>query len=292
MKIKEDNRLMAVEGRGRYSVCYHSAARLLSFIFFYLLLTPSIFAQVGDYRTDFAVGFNGGVAMSNVAFVPKVPQTMLNGPTLGLTARYTCEKYFSSICAVVAEMNYTQMGWKEKILDLDDLPVPLHTDGSQTLNYARKINYLQVPLLARLGWGRERNGFQFFIQLGPQVGFCLSEKTESNFDVRDPAFNPKIKNGEFGPEYKYGDKRASHVVAQDSLALENKVDYGIAAGAGLEFSNRHVGHFIVEGRYYYGLGNLFGNTKRDYFGRSNFGTIIVKFTYLFDIIRTKNSIIK
>jgi hypothetical protein len=31
-------------------------------------------AQVGEYRTDFAFGFNGGYVMSNIAFVPKVPQ--------------------------------------------------------------------------------------------------------------------------------------------------------------------------------------------------------------------------
>ena len=249
-------------------------------------------AQVGEYRKDLAVGFNGGVAMTSVALVPKVPQSMLNGPTFGLTARYTCEKYFSSICAIAVELNYTQLGWKENILDYDNQPVPLHTDETQTLNYARKINYIQVPLLARLGWGRERSGFQFFIQLGPQVGFYMNDQVESNFDVHDPAFNPVIIDGKYSPEYQYANKRVSHVVAQDTLAVENKIDYGIDLGAGLEFSNRHLGHFIVEGRYYYGLGNIFGNTKRDYFGRSNFGSIIVKFTYLFDIIRTKNSKIK
>ena len=249
-------------------------------------------AQVGEYRTDLAVGVNGGMSMSNVAFMPKVPQGWLNGPTFGLSARYTCEKYFKSICAVVAEVNYTQMGWKEDILDMNDQPVSLHTDPSQTLSYARKINYLQVPLLARLGWGRERNGMQFFIQLGPQVGFYMSDEADTNFDIRNPAFDPKIENGYYGKEYQYADKRASHVVAQDTMAVENKVDYGIAVGAGLEFSSRHLGHFIVEGRYYYGLGNIYGNTKRDYFGRSNFGNIVVKFTYLFDILRTKNSKIK
>ena len=249
-------------------------------------------AQVGEFRKDLAVGFNGGVAMTSVAFVPKVPQSMLNGPTFGLTARYTCEKYFSSICAIAVELNYTRLGWKENILDYDNQPVPLHTDETQTLNYARKINYIQVPLLARLGWGRERSGFQFFIQLGPQVGFYMNDQVESNFDVHDPAFNPVIIDGKYSPEYQYANKRVSHVVAQDTLAVENKIDYGIDLGAGLEFSNRHLGHFIVEGRYYYGLGNIFGNTKRDYFGRSNFGSIIVKFTYLFDIIRTKNSKIK
>ena len=95
-------------------------------------------AQVGEYRTDFALGLNGGYVMSNMAFVPKVPQTMLGGMTLGVTARYTCEKYFKSICAVVAEINYAQIGWKEDILTMEDEPVPLHTDPSQSLFYSRK----------------------------------------------------------------------------------------------------------------------------------------------------------
>ena len=166
-------------------------------------------AQVGEYRTDFALGVNGGYLMSNISFVPKVPQSMLGGVTGGLSARYTCEKYFNSICAVVAEFNYAQIGWKENILDMNDKPVPLHTDPSQNLSYTRKMTYVQVPLLARMGWGRERNGFQAFIHLGPQFGMFLSEKTESNFDVHDPAFNPKVDDkGYYSPDYLYGDKRA------------------------------------------------------------------------------------
>jgi hypothetical protein len=230
--------------------------------------------------------------MSNINFMPEVPQKMLGGMTAGVSMRYTCEKYFKSICAVVAEVNFAQIGWKENILTMQDQPVPLHTDPSQSLRYTRNMNYIQIPLMARLGWGRERNGLQFFFQVGPQFGLFLSEKTDANFDVTDPAFDPKIKNNDFGKDYKYGNLRASHVVAQDSMAVENKFDYGVAVGAGVEFSNRHVGHFLVEGRYYYGLGNIYGNTKRDHFGRSNFGNIVIKFTYLFDIIRTKNSKIK
>jgi hypothetical protein len=264
---------------------------LLIFTFLHFLILSSV-AQVGEYRNDLAVGVNGGYVMSNVAFVTKVPQTMLGGITGGFTARYTCEKYFSSICAVTGELNFAQIGWNEDILDKNDKPVPLHTDPSQNLYYRRKMTYVQVPLLARLGWGRERNGLQAFIHLGPQIGFFLNDKTESNFDVRDPAFDPAINNGHYGKDYKYADLRSSHVVAQDSMAVENKFDYGIAVGAGLEFSNRHFGHFMIEGRYYYGLGNIYGNTKRDYFSRSNFGNIVIKCTYLFDIIKTRNSKIK
>ena len=108
-------------------------------------------AQVGDYRTDFALGVNGGYMMSNVGFMPEVPQGWLGGLTGGLTMRYTCEKYFNSICAIVAEVNLAQTGWKEDIIDTDRQPV-YYADDPDKLNplfYERKMNYVQVPLMVR-----------------------------------------------------------------------------------------------------------------------------------------------
>ena len=246
------------------------------YLFVFLPLTMK--AQVGDYRNDFAIGGSAGYMLSNVAFVPDVPQGMQQGLTAGFTMRYSCEKYFKSICAIVAEVNIVQTGWKENILDVDNQPVYYADDvnRSMPLSYQRKMTYLQIPFLARLGWGRERKGFQGFFQAGPQVGIFLDESTSTNL-VADKAL---------------ANERASKVVAQNSLAVENKFDYGIAAGAGVEFSMRHVGHFMLEGRYYYGLGNIFKNSKSDYFGKSNFGQIVVKASYLFDIVRTKNDKIK
>jgi hypothetical protein len=133
-----------------------------------------------------------------------------------------------------------------------------------------------MPFLARMGWGRERRGLQGFIQLGPQIGVCLGESTKSNI----------VKGAETET------LRSSVIVAQDSMAVQRKFDYGIVVGAGIELSMPKVGHFILEGRYYYGLGDIFDNSKSDFFGRSNFGQIVVKATYLFDIIRTKNDKIK
>ena len=55
----------------------------------------------------------------------------------------------------------------------------------------------------------------------------------------------------------------------------------------MEYSVPRVGHFLLEARYYYGLGNIYGASKRDYFGKSNFGNIVVKLSYLFDITKTR-----
>ncbi len=252
--------------------------KVLSILITYHLSLITSSAQVGEYRTDFAVGVNGGYMLSKVGFMPEVPQKMLGGLTGGLTMRYTCEKYFKSICAIVAEVNLAQTGWTEDITDEDRQPI-FYTDDTQKLNplsYERKMTYVQIPLMARMGWGRERKGFQFFFQVGPQIGFFLSESTSTNV-VTGKATQTA---------------RTSPVVAQDTMAVEKKFDYGIAGGLGLEFSHRKLGHFLIEGRYYYGLGDIYGNSKSDYFGRSNFGQIVIKATYLFDLVRTKNDKIK
>lgn len=227
-------------------------------------------AQIGEHRNDLAIGFNGGLNMSSVSFTPKVSQAKLNGITGGLSVRYVCEKYFSTVCSLYGEINYSQMGWKEDIVDVNDMPV-INTTTGLPEEYSRTVNYIQVPLMAHLAWGREQKGFAFFVNLGPQFGIYMSESTKTNFDFSD----------------RNAADRVNPVCAQDTMAVENKFDYGIAAGAGIEFSHPKVGHFLLEGRYYYGLGNIYGDSKRDYFGSSNFGTITVKLAYLFDIVSTR-----
>ena len=79
------------------------------------------------------------------------------------------------------------------------------------------------------------------------------------------------------------DDRANKEVTQYGMVVENKFDYGIAAGLGMEYSVPRVGHFIVEGRYNFGLGNLFGDSKRDYFSKSNNTGFNVKIIYMMDL---------
>jgi len=245
--------------------------QIFLFILFFSLV-QSVSAQIGEHRNDFSVGVGGGYVLSNVRFTPKVPQTMHGGIMGGMAFRYVCEKYFKTICSIYAEVNYAQIGWKEDILTSDDQPVINATTGVAEA-YSRTINYVQIPVMAHLAWGKEDRGLNFFVNAGPQIGFCLSESTSTNFDINSANL----------------DDRANTIVAQDTMAVEKKFDYGIAAGIGLEYSIPRAGHLLLEARYYYGLGNIYGDSKRDYFGSSNFGNIVFKLTYLFDITRTKKS---
>ncbi len=222
-----------------------------------ILLGTASFAQVGELRSNLAVGFNGGYNLSKVDFSPTIKQNLHPGLTGGLTLRYTTEKYFSLICAAQLEVNFAQRGWDEMI-----------DDGSNN-TYSRTTNYVEIPFLAHIGWGKEERGLQFFINAGPQLGFYLSDSEHYGFTE----------------EYPWDiSKRPNNIIEQYGREIENTLEYGIAGGAGLELKTG-IGNFIIEGRYFFGLSDMFGNSKADPFGRSANTTITAKISYLIDITK-------
>lgn len=238
------------------------------FIFIMALCSTSIMAQVGDPRRDLAVGISGGYILNTVSFNPTVKQNMYGGLGFGFTARYTCEKYFNMLCALQFELNYSQMGWKEEFEEND------------LRGYERRMNYLQIPLLAHLGFGKERGGVKGFLVLGPQLNFFLNESDKKEGDWTKET---ELYQSTIGSEGSTQNIR----IMQHWMPTQNKFEYGLTGGLGAEFSTRSGHHFILEGRYYFALSDIFKNTKQDPYGRSANGAIVAKFSYLFDIIKTR-----
>lgn len=222
-----------------------------------LLLTGSLAAQVGELRDEIAVGFNGGYNLSSVDFSPTIKQGLQPGYTGGVTLRYTTEKYFSLICAAQLELNFAQRGWNETI-----------DDGSNN-TYHRTTNYVEIPFFAHLGWGKEERGMQFFINAGPQIGLFLNDTEHYGFTSEEPWDTSN---------------RPNNLTAQYGKKVENMLEYGIAGGLGMELKTG-IGNFILEGRYFFGLSDMYGNSKADPFGRSANTTITTKITYLIDILK-------
>ncbi len=250
---------------------------LLSFfIFAAVMLAPSsVKAQVGEYRNTFSVGASGGYLLNTINFTPTVPQNMHGGMLIGLMGRYTTEKYFSTLCALQVELNMAQVGWKQDISNIDGGAVTNPETGTVE-QYQRDITYLQLPIFAHLSWGKETKGVNGFVNLGPQVGFMISENTKKNYDK--PFTKENYPDG-----FTNAIGRVSQVEAQEEMPVENKLDFGIAFGAGIELHVNKVGRFDLEGRFYYGLGNIYGDSKRDFFGTSNHNTIYIKLGYLYDL---------
>lgn len=212
-----------------------------------LFLSLNVCAQIESPRNILEIGVAGGLNMSKMDVQPTIRQNLLNGINGGLSIRYTSEKYFKMICAAQLEVNFSQRGWDE---DFDD----------ETKNgYSRTLNYIEIPFFAHLAFGKEPRGVQFFINLGPQIGFLIGDSEDYK--------------GEWAIE-----SRPSTIQPIYGKEIQNKFEYGIAGGLGLELKTK-AGNFFIEGRYYYGLSDIFSNSKTDDFGRSANTTIYARLGY-------------
>lgn len=195
---------------------------------------------------EISIGAGGGVTLSKVSMKPSVKQGFKLGSTMGFRFRYIEEKYFG----FQVELNYAQQGWKENF-------------EGEPYSYSRTLQYLELPAMTHIFFGNDR--IRGFVNLGPQVGLYLSDSYKSNFNIQaPPAFEtPRVK-------------------VQYTSEVANKIDYGICAGGGIEF---RIGKnsFIAEGRYYFGLGDIFKNRKKDFFTSSSNQVISVGLSYLFHL---------
>lgn len=166
---------------------------------------------------------------------------------LGMTAGVSAKYISQKHLGMILELNLAQRGWKEDF-----------TTGS-TLAYTRKLNYLEIPIMTHIYFGEKA---RFIINLGPQISFLLGDKVKANTYFIN--LNPQ------GTQYK---------------KIEHRFDYGLIGGLGMEL-NTPIGSFDLEGRYYFGLGDIFDNKREtdiQKFSRSANRIIEAKLTYYFKL---------
>ncbi|MBQ7690044.1 MAG: PorT family protein [Muribaculaceae bacterium] len=203
------------------------------------------------YEGAIAVGGKAGITLSRVQFMPTVPQTMLPGFVAGAAVRYIEERHFG----LIAELNVEQRGWKETF------------DGAP-LAYQRRLTYLQLPLLTHIFFGNNR--LHGFFNAGPELGLMIASGTSANFDIEHPESEADFPS-------------VGHPADQFTLPVKKRFDYGLAAGLGMELFTQHRHSLTLEGRFYYGLGDIFGNRKKDAFSASSAMSIMVTLGYYYRV---------
>lgn len=213
-------------------------------------LCPAM-AQSSHYEGNIFIGAKGGLTVSRTFFNPSVPQGMKLGGMAGFMFRYIEENHFG----LIAELNFEQRGWKESFEETD-------------FRYSRTLNYLQIPVLAHIYFGSPRA--HFFINAGPEIGFMVGESTSANFD---PERIHEIT----------GFPLHGRQVAELTLAAEPKVDFGISGGIGAELFTNSKGSLVIEGRFYYGLGNTVKCGRTQTFSSANAMSIMASIGYWFQL---------
>lgn len=201
------------------------------------------------YEGTIAVGGKGGASLSRVNFNPSVEQTMLPGMTAGVMFRYVEEKNFG----LIAELNLTQRGWKENFEESD-------------YRYSHRFSYLELPIMTHIFFGNQR--VKGFFNLGPELNVMLGNGINSNFSYEEAD----------GLDYFIDDTRH---IEQMTMKVNNRFDYGICGGAGMEINLNPKHSLLLEGRFYYGLTDVFPNHKTDIFSSSNSMSITVTLGYFY-----------
>jgi hypothetical protein len=216
------------------------------------LMAPTAAAQIiVTTPYEFAVGVSGGTTFSSVTFNPKVEQEMLMGMTFGVTGRMTMGEYVG----LQAELNYAQQGWEEFFeitQPTDDAETATPENVRTDYQYARRLNYLQLPFYTHVQFGGKT--VKGFVHAGPQLGYFLSESTRENLRGERPAM-------------------------QHDMPVEKKLEWGISGGVGIEVRTG-IGYFLLEGRYYYSFGDIYSTKVKDNFSKASTQTITAKLSYL------------
>lgn len=219
-----------------------------------IIATILLFASAGFAQTHFEsridLGARGGVTFSNVMFKPSIMGKFGMGYTAGVSFRYSEENHFG----LIAEVNLVQRGWAEKF---EDLPY----------KYQRTLNYVEIPIMSHIYFGRRG---RFFINAGPEIAYFIGVKIKSNFDIYDT-----------GSLEGFNDKKRR--VEQLTMKVSQKLDFGIVAGLGGEFSINRKNSIAVEARVYYGIGNVMPSGRQDTFSVSNQLSIGVTAGYWFRV---------
>jgi len=220
------------------------------FVFFTIFFVVVLWAdaQKNTFKPELYIGAGGGYMFAKVDFQPKVSQVMKNGVVGGISAKYISEKYLG----LLVEVNFAQRGWKESF------------DANSDYAYTRTLNYLEIPLMTHVYAG---NKVRFIFNIGPQIGILLGSSSDMSQALKEyvDVQTASAEEGEPIPEQRYDE-------------ANKKFDYGIIAGTGLQFKTG-IGDFDLEGRYYFGLGDVFNNTVSDYYSRSAHRVIEAKLTY-------------
>lgn len=123
-----------------------------------------------------------------------------------------------------AELNYRRGGWQERY------------DSLQT-HYTRHLDYLELPLLTHL---YIRSGdMRFFLNAGPFFGYLLGESATSA-----------------------GEANMSNLdTTRHGIAVRDRLFWGLGGGPGISIPLGNRQRIELEGRFVYGLGNIWSSKR-------------------------------
>lgn len=200
-------------------------------------------------------GIKAGYTMSSVRFSPPVPNKrhVETNYDPGLMFKYFDTKYVG----FQTELYLSNRGFDKKLTD--------------TIAQKRTNTYLEMPLFIQ--FRVSVSVIRFHLNLGPYFSYLLkADVEERNFFANA---DEGIPDERVFKSYEF------------NILRDNRLDYGLLGGVGLSCDFRW-GSFQVEGRFGFGLGDLYDTSYPDNPSQSGalFQSLVVSYCYIFG--REKN----
>lgn len=209
-------------------------------------------AQPRLLEPEMYLGVHGGVNAANIDFSPSVPlmTPITQAVTLSPIGGLVFRYSGQKCCAIQVELNYMQRGWAERGTE--------SSTGTEVA-YARRLHYIELPVLMHIYFGKKV--VRGFVNVGPQIGYCISD------------------DGGVGTRQTVKTQQYAHVDAP--------FDWGITGGVGMSFRTPNAGSYMVEARFGYSFGNIFGGNLSDHFQGSHAMNLSIHVGWLWEFKKLK-----
>ncbi len=186
-----------------------------------------------------------GVTYSTVASEDNDGIDPIIGFSVGLGYSFRINKLIS----IQPELNFLQKGYS-----YDDTYDNFQYGGGfykATYNEDNKMNYLQLPILAKITVGK------FYFNAGPSIGLGINGKGNYKYS--------EVGEDRFGEAYEYKDDGKYDIIFKKvpdgyegrDTYIENRMNFSLQVGAGVTLMDK----INIEVRYGHGLSDLFDYAK-------------------------------
>ena len=205
-----------------------------------IFLFACIIAFAASAKAQWQVGVNAGYALNTMSTDTRYAYDLNYGNRGGITFGVPVSYSFNDWFALRADVMYIQKNYEK------------NRSGFFKGLYDKTTNsFASLPLVAQFSFGGER--LKGFVNGGGYIGYWLSSSIKGEFMTLDERV--MITNGYLS--------QTNHIYCESDIDFnslrDNRFDYGLTAGAGVEYRLNDLLGITAEVRHYYGLSNLYKN---------------------------------
>ena len=244
-----------------------------------LLVAACVLQLTAAHAQSTWLGLKGGISIPNLSGGGGNPLSENYSSRLAANFGVQSEFVLTRTWSVQVELNYAGQGGKRNGMQpITNLPpeyaqlVPAGTYLYANFKNKAILDYLELPVLARITWGKR---FPFYVNAGPYLGYLLHAKEKTS----GTSYIYADSQGQQPLETQAGPVPAQNFDATtDVTSSIKRWNLGITGGAGIAKPFGQRNKVFFDARFEYGFLNI---QKYSQDGKNNTGNVLLSLGYAY-----------